>query len=56
MQYNKKEIDRLTRFIIEHNHIEDKDIMKKLVVSEFGLIDDDPVYYNDYYAIRFCYN
>ena len=55
MQYNKKEIDRLTRFIIEHNHIEDKDIMKKLVVSEFGLIDDDPVYYNDYYAIRFCY-
>lgn len=56
MQYNKKTIDKLIKFINEHADIDDKDTMKSLVVSEFKLIDDDPVFYNDYFAIRFCYS
>lgn len=56
MQYHKEIIDKLIKFISEHDEVDDKDIMRNLVVSEFNLIDDDPVYYNDFFAIRFCYS
>lgn len=54
--YNKKEINNLITFISKNNKIDSKETLKNLVLKKFNLIDDSPVYYNDFFAIRFCYS
>lgn len=54
--YNRTEINNLITFINDNNGLGDKEALKELVCRKFDLIDDDPIYYNDYFAIRFCYS
>ena len=46
-------VNELTRFVFEHNGINDKAKLTSLVVKRFNLIRDRSVYYNNTFAIRF---
>lgn len=54
--YNKSQIDSLINYVIQNNEIDNKEELKNMVLKKFNLIDDNPVYYNDNFAIRFCYS
>ena len=52
--YNAEIIEKLVRFIQEKDGIRDKGILSKLVQNQFRLEKNRSVFFNEWFAIRFC--
>lgn len=50
----KEALNQLFEFIHNHDGINNKSLLSNLTVSHFSLIKDGAVYYNSFFAIRFC--
>ncbi len=52
--YNREAVERLARFVSGRNGIADKTAIAAQTQHEFSLTRDRSVYYNEWFAIRFC--